>query len=97
MLLIDAHLDLAMNALEWNRNLDLEVAEIRAAEAAMGVEHRQVGEADAGGLCRCDDAPRGLSRVVMGAAVGAVVQVVVLKLLLRVLELFMKGIYLYKI
>ena len=35
MLLIDAHLALAMNALEWNRNLDLEVAEIRAAEAEM--------------------------------------------------------------
>lgn len=35
MLLIDAHLDLAMNALEWNRNLDLGVPQIRQAEAGM--------------------------------------------------------------
>jgi membrane dipeptidase len=33
MLLFDAHLDLAMNALEWDRNLDLDVHEIRRAEA----------------------------------------------------------------
>ena len=43
MLLIDAHLDLAMNALEWNRNLDLEVAEIRAAEADMEQKGRGNG------------------------------------------------------
>ena len=43
MLLIDAHLDLAMNALEWNRNLDLEVAEIRAAEAEMEQKGRGNG------------------------------------------------------
>ena len=35
MLMIDSHLDLAMNALEWNRNLDLSVSEIRRAEAGM--------------------------------------------------------------
>jgi membrane dipeptidase len=43
MLLIDAHLDLAMNALEWNRNLDLEVAQIRAAEADMQQKGRGNG------------------------------------------------------
>ena len=35
MLLVDAHLDLAMNALEWDRNLDLSVDEIRQAEQGM--------------------------------------------------------------
>ena len=35
MLLIDAHLDLAMNALNWDRNLDLTVDEIRRSEAGM--------------------------------------------------------------
>jgi membrane dipeptidase len=35
MLIVDAHLDLAMNALNWDRNLDLEVAQIREAEAGM--------------------------------------------------------------
>jgi membrane dipeptidase len=35
MLLIDAHLDLAMNALSWKRDLTQSVAEIRAAEAGM--------------------------------------------------------------
>lgn len=35
MFLIDAHLDLAMNAMEWNRNLRLNVQEIRASEIGM--------------------------------------------------------------
>lgn len=35
MLLVDAHLDLAMNALEWDRNLDLSVGEIRQVEQGM--------------------------------------------------------------
>ena len=33
MLILDAHLDLAMNAIDWNRNLRLEVAELRRREA----------------------------------------------------------------
>ena len=33
--IVDAHLDLSMNALEWNRNLKLSVEEIRAAEFGM--------------------------------------------------------------
>ena len=33
MLIFDAHLDLAINALEWNRDLTLPVAQIRSAEA----------------------------------------------------------------
>ena len=35
MLLVDAHLDLAMNAVDWDRNLDLQVEEIRQAEEGM--------------------------------------------------------------
>ena len=35
MLLVDAHLDLAMNAVDWDRNLDLQVEEIRQAEGDM--------------------------------------------------------------
>lgn len=35
MLLIDAHLDLAMNAMEWNRNLQLPVHEIRTTEIGL--------------------------------------------------------------
>lgn len=43
MLIIDAHLDLAMNALEWNRNLDLSVYDIRQAEAGMSQKGRGRG------------------------------------------------------
>jgi membrane dipeptidase len=43
MLLVDAHLDLAMNALNWNRNLDLDVHEIRRAEAGMSEKGRGRG------------------------------------------------------
>lgn len=35
MLMIDAHLDLAMNALEWNRDLKMPVSSIREREAGM--------------------------------------------------------------
>lgn len=35
MFIIDAHLDLAMNAMEWNRDLTLPVADIRARENGM--------------------------------------------------------------
>ena len=35
MLMIDSHLDLAMNALEWNRDLEVDVAETRRREAGM--------------------------------------------------------------
>lgn len=35
MFIIDAHLDLAMNAMEWNRDLRLGVHELRATEAGM--------------------------------------------------------------
>jgi membrane dipeptidase len=43
MLLIDAHLDLSMNALEWNRNLELDVETIRQAEAGMTQKGRARG------------------------------------------------------
>ena len=35
MLIVDAHLDLAMNAIEWNRDLTRPLEEIRAREAAL--------------------------------------------------------------
>jgi len=35
MLIVDAHLDLAMNALEWNRDLSRPIEEIRAREATL--------------------------------------------------------------
>lgn len=40
MLVVDAHLDLAWNALSWNRDLTSEIAEIRRAEAGMREDHR---------------------------------------------------------
>ena len=43
MLLIDGHLDLAMNALNWDRDLDLEVYEIRRREAGMAEKGRARG------------------------------------------------------
>jgi membrane dipeptidase len=36
MFIVDAHLDLSMNAMEWNRDLRLSVDEIRKREAGMG-------------------------------------------------------------
>ena len=35
MLIFDAHLDLSLNALEYNRDLRLSIAEIRAGEAGI--------------------------------------------------------------
>src|SRR3954451_17086794 len=35
MLIMDAHLDLAMNAIEWNRDLTRPIEEIRRREAAL--------------------------------------------------------------
>ncbi len=35
MLIIDAHLDLSMNALEWNRDLRQSITEIRDREKSM--------------------------------------------------------------
>ena len=43
MLLIDAHLDLAMNALSWDRNLDLSIQAIREAEGGMNEKGRGRG------------------------------------------------------
>src|SRR5207249_6425285 len=43
MLLIDAHLDLAMNALHWNRDITRPVAETRAAEEGMTQKGRCAG------------------------------------------------------
>lgn len=40
MIVIDAHLDLSWSALNWNRDLKLEVADIRHSEAAMGQRGR---------------------------------------------------------
>ena len=40
MIVIDAHLDLAWNALSWNRDLTLTVPEVRASEAGMKERNR---------------------------------------------------------
>lgn len=40
MLVVDAHLDLAWNALNWNRDLTIPVAEIRRQEAGMKEDYR---------------------------------------------------------
>ncbi|MGE3819985.1 MAG: peptidase M19, partial [Isosphaeraceae bacterium] len=37
MLIFDAHLDLGLNAIDWNRDLRLSVAELRAQEKALGM------------------------------------------------------------
>jgi membrane dipeptidase len=37
MLIFDAHLDLAMNAVDWNRDLRMAIAEIRAQETQLGM------------------------------------------------------------
>jgi membrane dipeptidase len=37
VLIFDAHLDLAFNAVDWNRDLRMDVAEIRAQESALGM------------------------------------------------------------
>lgn len=37
MLIFDAHLDLGLNAIDWNRDLRLTVAELRAQETALGM------------------------------------------------------------
>ena len=43
MLLFDAHLDLAMNALHWNRDITIPVAATRAAEVGMEQKGRCAG------------------------------------------------------
>ena len=53
MLLFDAHLDLAMNAIEWNRDLSRPVDEIRAREA-----HMTIGPTGAGHVSVRRDAAR---------------------------------------
>jgi membrane dipeptidase len=58
MLLVDGHLDLAMNALHWNRDLTWSTVEIRRAEAGMTQKGRALGtvafpEMRAGSLGLC--------------------------------------------
>src|SRR5262245_3522524 len=44
MLIIDSHLDLAWNAIDWNRDLRLPVADIRRREREQGMEGKGRGE-----------------------------------------------------
>lgn len=58
MLLIDGHLDLAMNALNWNRDLKKSVSEIRKSEAGMKGKGREMNtvslpEMRKGEVCTC--------------------------------------------
>ena len=55
MLILDAHLDLAMNALEWNRDLSRPIEEIRGARAIAGPTSR-IGDA---APCRFAEMRRG--------------------------------------
>jgi membrane dipeptidase len=43
MIIFDAHLDLAWNALDWNRDLTIEVSQIRNAEQAKGLSGKGRG------------------------------------------------------
>ena len=43
MLIVDSHLDIAFNALEWDRDLFQPIARIREAEAGMGQKGRGLG------------------------------------------------------
>ena len=43
MLIVDSHLDLAYNAVEWNRDLTRSITEIREGEAGMGQKGRGAG------------------------------------------------------
>ena len=43
MLIVDSHLDLAYNALEWNRDLTASITEIREGEAGMAQKGRGAG------------------------------------------------------
>ena len=43
MILVDAHLDLSMNALNWDRDLELDVFELRKLEAGMEQKGRARG------------------------------------------------------
>lgn len=43
MLIVDAHLDVSMNALDWNRDINLDVHDIRKAEAGMTGKGRGLG------------------------------------------------------
>jgi len=54
VLLFDAHLDLAYNAVEWNRNLELTVAEIRQEEVGMTELGRGAGTVSFPELRRAD-------------------------------------------
>jgi len=54
MLLIDGHLDLSMNALEWNRDLTRPLAEVRSREAAM-TDKKDRGK----GVCTFPEMQRG--------------------------------------
>jgi hypothetical protein len=37
VLIFDSHLDLALNAVDWNRDIRMSIAEIRAQESMLGV------------------------------------------------------------
>lgn len=40
MIVIDSHLDLGWSALSWNRDLTLDISEMRKAESGMTDQHR---------------------------------------------------------
>jgi membrane dipeptidase len=54
MLLFDGHLDLSMNAIDWNRDLNLDVHELRVREAGMAGKGRGLGTVTLPELRRAD-------------------------------------------
>ena len=67
MLFFDAHLDLAMNAIEWNRDLSRPLAEIRQREAHL----RDKPDRGRGTVC-FPELKRGGFRVVVGTQIARV-------------------------
>ena len=43
MLIVDSHLDIAFNAIDWNRDLTQDIASIREGEAGMANKGRGAG------------------------------------------------------
>lgn len=54
MIVIDAHLDLAWNALNWNRDLTLDIQEMRKAESGMTEEHEGGNTVPVAEMCVSD-------------------------------------------
>ncbi|MCL6636035.1 MAG: hypothetical protein K6T29_09790, partial [Peptococcaceae bacterium] len=66
MIIFDAHLDLAWNAIDWNRDLRLPVAEIRRREVEQGMTDKGRG----GNTVSLPELRRGKVAVVIATLLG---------------------------